>query len=81
MARNAVVGHAAIDVGESPNFSAEDSMAELRELSESAGAVVAGEMLQRRSRPDAATLIGSGKVEELQGALASTGAELAIFDH
>ena len=56
-------------------------MAELRELSESAGAVVAGEMLQRRSRPDAATLIGSGKVEELQGALASTGAELAIFDH
>ena len=56
-------------------------MAELRELSESAGAVIAGEMLQRRPRPDPATLIGSGKVDELKGALASTEAELAIFDH
>jgi len=56
-------------------------MAELRELSESAGAVVAGEMLQRRPRAEPATLIGSGKVEELKGALASTGSELAIFDH
>ena len=56
-------------------------MAELRELSGSAGAVIAGEMLQRRARPDPATLIGSGKVEELKGALASTDAELAIFDH
>ena len=56
-------------------------MAELRELSESAGAVVAGEVLQRRSRPDPATLIGSGKVEELKGALAAAESELAIFDH
>ncbi len=81
MARNAVVPHAAIDVGDLPSFSADDSMAELRELSESAGAVIAGEMFQRRQRPDPATLIGSGKVEELKGALASTDAELAIFDH
>ena len=68
-------------IGEGPSFSAEDSMAELRELPQSAGAVVAGEMLQRRPRPDPATLIGSGKVEESKGALASTGSELAIFDH
>jgi GTP-binding protein HflX len=81
MARNAVVPHAAIEVGDLPGFSVEDAMAELRELSESAGAVIAGEMLQRRPRPDPATLIGSGKVEELKGALASTDAELAIFDH
>ena len=81
MARNAVAAPAAIDTGSVLSFSAEDSMAELRELSESAGAVIAGEMLQRRPRPDPATLIGSGKVEELKGAMASTDAELAIFDH
>jgi GTP-binding protein HflX len=81
IARNAVAAPAAIDAGDLPSFSAEDSMAELRELSESAGAVIAGEMFQRRQRPDPATLIGSGKVEELKGALASTDAQLAIFDH
>ncbi len=80
MARNAVV-HPTIDLGNLPSFSAKDSMAELRELSESAGAVIAGQVLQRRSRPDPATLIGSGKVEELKGALASADSELAIFDH
>jgi len=80
MARNAVT-LPAVDAGDVPTVPVEDSMAELRELSESAGAVIAGEMLQRRPRPDPATLIGSGKVEELKGALASTQAELAIFDH
>jgi GTP-binding protein HflX len=38
-------------------------------------------MVQRRPRPDPATLIGRGKVEELKGALAGSEAELAIFDH
>ena len=56
-------------------------MAELRELATSAGADVAGEMLQRRPRPDPATLIGSGKLEELKGAVASTAPDLVIFDH
>ncbi len=56
-------------------------MAELRELSESAGAVIAGQVLQRRPRPDPATLIGSGKVDEVKGALAAAESELAIFDH
>lgn len=59
----------------------EDSLDELRELTRSAGAVVAGEMLQRRERPDPATLIGSGKLEELHGAIASSEADLVIFDH
>jgi len=62
-------------------FSTEESMAELRELATSAGADVAGEMLQRRPRPDPATLIGSGKLEELKGAVASTAPDLVIFDH
>lgn len=62
-------------------FSAEESLAELRELSTSAGAVIAGEMQQRRQRPDSATLIGKGKVEELAGAVASVDPDLVIFDY
>jgi GTPase len=62
-------------------FSAEESLAELRELSTSAGAVIAGEMQQRRQRPDSATLIGSGKVLELEGAVASVDPDLVIFDY
>ena len=62
-------------------FSAEESMAELRELATSAGGSIAGEMQQRRQRPDSATLIGSGKVLELQGAVASVAPDLVIFDY
>ena len=72
-------GHAA-DV-EHQAFSAEESMAELRELAISAGGEVAGEIFQRRQRPDPATLIGSGKVAELKGAVASAAPDLVIFDH
>jgi GTP-binding protein HflX len=64
-----------------PDLSAEESLAEFRELVTSAGAVVAAELLQRRPRPDPATLIGSGKVEEIAGVAASTHAELVLFDH
>ena len=63
------------------SFSAEESIAELRELARSAGAVVAGEIQQRRQRPDSATLIGSGKVQELKGAVASVAPDLVIFDY
>ncbi len=66
---------------EHQEFTPEESLAELRELATSAGAGIAGEMLQRRPKPDPATLIGSGKVEELKGAVASTAPELVIFDH
>jgi len=62
-------------------FDAEESLDELKELATSAGANIVGTLLQRRDRPDPATLIGSGKVEELQGIIASSGAELVIFDH
>jgi GTP-binding protein HflX len=62
-------------------FNAEESLAELRELTESAGAVVVGEVLQRRDRPDAATLIGRGKVEEIAAAAKMAEAGVLIFDH
>jgi GTP-binding protein HflX len=62
-------------------FNAEESLAELRELTSSAGAVVVGEVLQRRDRPDAATLIGRGKVEEVAAAAEMADAGVIIFDH
>jgi GTP-binding protein HflX len=60
---------------------AEESLAEFRELVASAGGVVAAEVMQRRARPDPATLIGSGKVEEIAGIAASVEADLVLFDH
>lgn len=64
-----------------PRFSAEESLAELHELAVSAGAEVVGEFLQRRDRPDPATLIGRGKLEEIAGAAAMSSADVIIFDH
>jgi GTP-binding protein HflX len=65
----------------STELDAEESLAEFRELVASAGGVVVAEIMQRRGRPDAATLIGSGKVEEIAGVAASTEADLVLFDH
>ena len=64
-----------------PGLDPEESLAEFRELVASAGGQVAAELIQRRDRPDPATLIGAGKVEEIAGVVASTGAELVLFDH
>ena len=64
-----------------PEFDADESLAELRTLAGSAGANVVGEILQRRDRPDPATLIGTGKLEEIAGAAASVNADLLLFDH
>ena len=64
-----------------PQFSAEESLGELRDLALSAGAEIVGEILQRRDRLDPATLIGSGKLEEIAGAAASVNADLLLFDH
>ena len=62
-------------------FDADESLAEFRELVQGAGAEVVAEVMQRRQRLDPATLIGSGKVEEIAGVAASTEADLILFDH
>ncbi|HWT65048.1 MAG TPA: GTPase HflX [Terracidiphilus sp.] len=64
-----------------PGMDADESLAEFRELVLSAGGEVAAELMQRRPRPDPATLVGAGKVEEIAGVVASTGADLVLFDH
>jgi GTPase len=64
-----------------PRVGAEESLEELRELAESAGATVVDTVLQIRDAPEAATLVGSGKVRELAALAASTHADLVLFDH
>ena len=65
----------------STELDAEESLVEFRELVSSAGGEVVAEIMQRRARPDPATLIGSGKVEEIAGIAASVEANLVLFDH
>ncbi len=62
-------------------LSVEESLEEFRELVLSAGGEVAAEILQRRAKLDPATLVGSGKVEEIAGVAASVEADLVLFDH
>jgi GTPase len=63
------------------DFTTEDSLDELRALATSAGAEIAGEFTQRKDKPDPATLIGKGKLEEIAGAAASVSADVILFDH
>lgn len=57
------------------------SMKELEGLAEAAGAEVLGEVIQPRERPDKATYIGKGKVEELAEMCANMGADTVIFNN
>jgi GTP-binding protein HflX len=57
------------------------AFAEFRELVAGAGAEIVAEVLQRRPRPDPATLIGKGKVEEVAAVAKSAQATLILFDH
>ena len=50
-------------------------------LAESAGASVTDTVLQSRERPEAATLIGSGKVDELAQRAEAENIDVVIFDH
>jgi GTP-binding protein HflX len=59
----------------------EESLAEFRDLVASAGAEIAGEFVQHRDRPDPATLIGKGKLQEIAAAVASVDADLLLIDH
>lgn len=58
----------------------ERSLEELARLADTAGAVVVGGMLQRKTRPDTATYIGSGKADELSLDCQAKDADIVIFD-
>lgn len=68
----------AADCGE---WDAEESIDELAELAESAGAEVIAKVIQSRSEYDRATLIGKGKLEEIRDLAEKEEADLIIFDH
>ncbi len=57
------------------------AFAEFRELVAGAGAEIVAEVLQRRPRPDPATLVGKGKVEEIAAVAKSAQATLILVDH
>lgn len=57
------------------------AIGEFRELARSAGAEVVSELMARVDRPNAAWYIGSGKVEEVKQALATSGADLVLVNH
>jgi GTP-binding protein HflX len=59
---------------------AENSLTELAALAETAGSEVLEGLIQRRGRPDAATFIGRGKVDELRDVVIATGADTVICD-
>jgi GTP-binding protein HflX len=60
---------------------AENSLAELAALAETAGALVLDGVIQRRDTPDAATYIGHGKVDELKQLVGAVDADVVIFDN
>lgn len=59
---------------------AENSLRELAALAETAGSEVLDGLVQRRSKPDPGTFLGSGKAQELKDIVAATGADTVVVD-
>jgi len=59
---------------------ADNALAELKLLAETAGSQVLEALVQRRNHPDPATFIGRGKVDELREVVIATGADTVICD-
>lgn len=58
----------------------EDSLEELKQLADTAGAQVVAKILQKRPKPDPALFIGRGKVQELALYVQQENIDLVIFD-
>ncbi len=58
-----------------------DPLDELSGLTTAANVREVGQLIQRRRRPEVATYIGSGKLEELRELVTATDANLVIFDN
>jgi len=90
-AEDAPVGQKALDSERPPvrvvllaldqgKFDAQRSLDELAALAEANGMQAVATVCQKRSTPEAATLLGEGKVEEARLVCLNTDAEAAIFD-
>ena len=72
---------AGVDYNASPGgWSIEDSLMELKGLAETAGAQVAGKVIQRKAKPDNAFFLGRGKVDEIGMLAQNVEADLLIVD-
>ena len=69
-----------LDYGQRATMGPRESLRELGRLARTAGATVVGQTLQRRKKPEPATYIGAGKVDEIHGLRAETGYSVVIFD-
>ncbi len=58
-----------------------DSLDELERLVDTAGADVVARLTQRRDKPDPASFIGKGKVEELKATCLAVDADTVVFDN
>ena len=65
---------------DSGDFDCEESLSELAELAKTAGAEVQAKVTQKREKPDAATYIGSGRLEEIKDFCRDNETDLLIFD-
>jgi len=61
--------------------SAEDPLAEITALAQTAGAAVAGSLTQKLDRPHPATYLGKGKVEEMASIAASLDVDVILTDN
>ncbi len=61
-------------------YNTQVSMDELEELARTAGAVVAAKIIQKRDKPDSATYVGSGRLEEIKSFTEANDVDLLIFD-
>jgi GTP-binding protein HflX len=59
---------------------AEESLEEMKALADTAGARVEETIVQSRQAPDSATLIGSGKLDELRRLVSFHEADMVLFD-
>src|ERR1700739_2988609 len=64
-----------------PSAAGRDSLVELEELAESAGAKIAGSIMQVREALDPATLVGRGKLDEIRAEAEAHHVPLVIVDH
>jgi len=67
--------------GRTDRDEAADSLLELERLADTAGAVVAGSITQRRNAPTPQFFVGEGKLTDIQLACRNAGANLVIFDN
>ena len=71
---------AGVDFGKRQEWTIEESLEELAQLAKTAGAEVVSSFIQNRDKPDTATFLGKGKVQEIAATFQNMDADLFIMD-